>query len=116
MTQIDYKRLKKTVTEEHNKNGASLTYVHSKEPVPVDVEIAVDMLPGLVIGEVDGTKVTPKQIGRVLFKVKDTEAFNKPNAAVFSTYDPDENLSMVGVALISTTGHSAPAEEVALAS
>lgn len=98
MGEVDWKTKAKELARLHTERG------RHGSVVPIRVQFAptdLEMIEAAnVVGTVEGPVLTPRQIRKFLFEVKDQPGMLDQEGAIYSVYDAERDQSTVGVGVM----------------
>ena len=95
---VDWKGKAKALAALHTKQGVGVSVVPLRlEFTPTHLEMIESPS---IVGTVAGKRLTPKQVRKFMYEVRDQPEMSDKEGAVYSVYDPEHDESVVGVGIM----------------
>tara|TARA_Y100001937_G_scaffold117699_1_gene171253 strand:- start:263 stop:619 length:357 start_codon:yes stop_codon:yes gene_type:complete len=96
-SKYNWKVISHQVTKMHTELGGSLVMLSGSSTSDRPL---VNTSPEEQIGELVGNKLTPKSVRRFLWTNRKSRQVQRPNAIVWSWYDPEEDKTFIGLGAV----------------
>jgi hypothetical protein len=97
VSKVDWKKISKKLSEDHGKYESAVVPLN-----PHSSGVLVNLSDDKFYWETDGKNLTPKKVRKFLWENRKKRALQRKNAAVWSSYLPDEDKTYMGVGAITS--------------